>query len=877
MVHKPPKWMLKLLRSIGSADLLEAVEGDLINLYNQQVKKKGRYLAQLFFLFNALQFIQLIFMRRPKTFLRSAVSANHFKSIIRNLYFHKGFTAINLLGMSLAFAFAMAIYAFVAHELSYDRYQSNHERTFRLTMRVQNDNGYDINWARTYIPWVNEMPAYFPEVQSLARLQSFRPRRVVVNEQKFLEEYAFSADPEALELLDLKLIRGNQKALKNPLSVVLTVSTARKYFGDENPMGKTIALLDENSQELVEHKVTGIIADQPSNTHLPITLLSSINRPEDRTGWAYVYLRLNTNHAEGLKSKLPQFVNERNEVEGLNLTFDLQPIADIHLNSRLSRELKANGNRTTVTLFVIVALFLVAISSVNFANLSSVKSLSRTKEIGVRKALGVRKGQLYLYFLTESLVVVGVSAILGLISFYAFKTQIEEIIGFSLQVDWMSIGIGGLMLILLISIFASVYPANMALKFSLISSRSKQKHLSGPAGFRNFLMGLQFLIALTLLSGTFLLQRQFSFITNRNLGYDQEQLMAINNIPIEAKEGYYAYKTILKSIGGVEDVSAVLELPSSPIKDEGSVRISGGSEEEAYTADLQVIDTNGLDLLGVDLKAGTAFSESISTQIRLPAEGEDFQEYLNTKRRYYLINESAMKAFGWSNPEEALNQKITWNIGPFSLGEAPIAGVVADFHQESIHSTIDPVVFTYEPFWFNNILIKTETDDYPGLINRIEASWDEFFPDLPLHLVFADEEVERLYKAEAAQRTLMIVFSCCAILITLLGLYSMIAYTLERRLKEMAIRKVLGAELKNLLFILSKTYVVLSLASLLLCVPLVIFFGQKWLESFAYRIEINGSSIAVSFVFLAIIIACSLIYQILKLNRRNPVEVLKIE
>ncbi len=868
MIHRPPQWMLRFLRAVCRDDLLEAVEGDLIDQFNRQLKHKGKPLAQLLFLFNALQFVQPVFMRKTKNFTLSGVSANHLKSILRNLYFHKGFTAINLLGMSLAFAFTLAIYTFVSHELSYDRYQANHENIFRLTMRVQNDNGYDIHWARTDLPWVNEIPANFPEVQSIVRLQSFRPRRVVVKEEKFLEENAFSADAEVIESLDLQLIKGTQEALNGPYSVVLTATTARKYFGDANPMGQTIALLDANSQQLVDHKVTGVIEDQPSNTHLPITLLSSINRPEDRTGWAYVYLVLNKNGADAVQAKLPQFVSERNQIDGLNITLGLQPISDIHLHSQLSREVKANGNGTTVRLFIIVAFFLIAISSVNFANLSSVKSFSRTKEIGVRKALGVRKSQLYFFFMIESIVVVGFSALLGLALFYAFKAPIEEIIGFSLHLNWAEFALGSLVLVILISLLASIYPASMALRFSLISSKKAgEKGASSPLGFRNALMGLQFLIALTLLSGTFLLQRQFSFITHRNLGYDQEQLMAINNLPVEAKASYYTYKSVLKGISGVDDVSAMLELPSRPIKDEGAVRITGRPDGEAYTADLQVIDVNGFELLGVELKAGSVFPKSISSQTRLPGEGEDFQAFLNANRRSYLINESAMRAFGWTKPEEAINQMITWNIGNLSLGEAPIAGVVADFHQESIHAAIDPVVFTYEPFWFNNILIKTDTDNYPKLISKIEASWDEFYPDLPLELVFADQEVAQLYKAEEAQRTLMMVFSFSAILITLLGLYSMIAYTLERRLKEMAIRKVLGAELKNLLVLLSKPYMIISTVSLLLCLPLVIYFGQQWLSSFAYRINMNGSSILISFAFLALIIACSLVYQILKLKK----------
>ncbi len=807
------------------------------------------------------------------------MTKNHIKTSYRNLMRNKAYTLINLSGMSLAFAFALAIFAYVSHELSYDQYHTNADKVFRLTQRFQNNSGYDIHWARVNLPWINELAEESPEIEALVRFQSFRPRRVLVNQQKFMESNAFAVDSEVFDLFDFKLLAGTKHALSEPQTVVLTASIATKYFGTQDPMGRTIEIYDDATDAPVTYTVTGVMQDQPSNTHLPVSLLSSINGSDERTGWAYIYLLLNqSSSVEALRQKLPGFIKEKDQNGGEGITLGLQPIAGIHLHSNLSRELKANSNSSYIVLFSTVAIFLLLISSVNFANLSIVKSLSRSKEVGVRKVLGSGKRQLYALFIVEAFTLLAASTLMAVVLYLAISPWLTSFIGHPLFVDWPLVALGALILIVLIAIASAVYPAKIVTKYALGSSlRGKADHLPKHTRFKKSLVGLQFLIALTLLSGTLLLQRQFDFLTSRQLGYDQEQLLAIDNIPREAKASYEAFKAQLLSVNGIKDVSAIMELPSRPVKDEGRVVIAGRPEEEAFTADIQVMDFNGLDVLGIDLVAGSGIPVSTKSQPRLPDPEEDLQAFLLGKRRAYLINESALKTFGWSTPEEAIHQQISWSIGPLSLGQAPIVGVVRDFHQESLHATIDPVVFAYEPIWLNNILIKTTSDDYPTLVRKIEQVWDDMYPDLPIKLTFADQEVSRLYETEQIQRTLMMAFSLIAIFITLLGFYSIVSYSLQRRLKEMGIRKVLGAKLSGLFGLLGKEYIVITLVSLLLSIPLVWTFGKEWLQAYTYRIEMNGTSILLAFGFLTCILLATLILQIMKLNRRNPVEVLKAE
>lgn len=876
---KSPKYAKRLLKWFCSEKWASELIGDLEEQFSDNASINGVYRAKLQYWWEVLRLMRPHIFKTTRQSSSIMMTKNHIKTSYRNLVRNKAYTFINLAGMSLAFAFALAIFAFVSHEMSYDRYHTNAERVFRVTQRFQNNDGYDIHWARVNLPYINELAEDSPEIESLVRFQSFRPRRVLVKEQKFTESNAFAVDPEVFELFDFKLLAGDKNALSTPQTVVLTASIANKYFGNQNPMGQLIEIHDDATDMRLSYTVTGVMEDQPSNTHLPITFLSSINGADERTGWAYIYLLLRQNSsAETLAEKLPEFVKEKGDNGGVGTTLSLQPIVDIHLHSNLSRELKANSNASNIVLFSVVAVFLVLISSINFANLSIVKSLSRSKEVGVRRVLGSAKGQLYSLFMVEAFALIGASIVIAVVIYLAISPWLASLIGHPLFVDWTSVILGGSGLIVLIAVVASVYPARIVMRYALGSSiRGNVDSLPKHSRFKKSLIGLQFLIALTLLSGTLLLQRQFSFITSRQLGYDKEQLLAIDNIPMEAKASYEVFKTELMGINGIKDVSAILELPTRPVKDEGRVLIAGRPEDEAYTADIQVMDFNGLDVLGIELLAGSNIPSSTKSQPRLPDPEEDFQAFLVSKRRAYMINESALKTFGWSTPEEAINQQITWSIGPLSLGQGPIVGVVQDFHQESLHASIDPVVFAYEPIWLSNILIKTTSGDYPTLIGKIERVWNEMYPDLPINLIFADQEVDRLYQAEQVQRTLMMAFSLIAILITLLGFYAIISYNLERRLKEMGIRKVLGAKLSNLFGLLGKEYVLIAIVSLLLSIPLIWTFGKKWLEAYMYRIEMNGTSILVSFGFLTGVLLATLALQIIKLNRRNPVEVLKAE
>lgn len=634
---------------------------------------------------------------------------NHIKIIFRNIIKKSLFSGVNILGMSAAIAIASAIFIYVSHELSYDSYHSKSDRIYRVTYRFNNQNGYDIHWARVNQPWINELPETFPEIEHLVRFQSFRPRNIIVGENKFREENAFATDAEVFDLFDFYFISGSPElALATPYSIVLTRSTALKYFGNTNPVGKEIIILNEAGEKEV-FTVTALIEDQPSNTHLPVTLLTSINREEDRTGWAYTYILLYENtQIEKITLGIPDFLESRirDSAEGLSIHF--QPIADIHLHSNLSREIVQNGNYDYVIIFSLVAIFLLVIAAINFANLNTVQSYGRSKEVGLRKVMGADSAHLKRYFLLEAFVLTSISSMLGFGIVAVFFATLQNFIGHELQFDWSLFCLISILAVVMITILSGLYPAQVISRFSpVVALHGFTDHMFKGSRLRRLLVGLQFVISIGLVSSTLIIHKQFSFIYHHNLGYDHDQVLAITHLPEEVTTSYETLKQRLKRIPGVDDVTAVMEIPTIPIKDEGRVQINGKLDQDNLpTADLQIIDINALKVLGMELLAGTTLSESLKSVESVAGSDEDFLTYLADRRREYLINESAMELFGWSNPEEAIGNLISWSIGNISLKQGPVVGVVRDYHQESLKVKIDPLVMTYEPIWLHQVLVK---------------------------------------------------------------------------------------------------------------------------------------------------------------------------
>ncbi|MCA6074893.1 ABC transporter permease [Fulvivirga sedimenti] len=787
----------------------------------------------------------------------------------------KATTAMNVFGMALTFLICMAIFSYVSHEMSFDKYHKNVDRIYRVTYRFQNANGYDIQWARMNQTWVNELPNSFPQIDKLVRFQSFRTRDIQIGSNNFRENYAYAVDKEVFDLFDFEIVKGSLAESLTPYTVVLTTTSAQKYFGSEDPIGETMEI--SNDLGIKEtYKVSAVIKDPPSNTHLPITLLTSINSENERTGWAYVYMLLKDKaDIQSIQEKMPDFIaDHENLADEDKLTVNFQPLTSIHLHSNLSREIVANGNIKYVVIFIFVGLFLLIIGTVNFINLNTIQSLERIKEFGLRQSFGAPKGEMKVQMVLEALIIALFSAAIALVVFTTGLKYFEQFVGHSLVFSYLEMVLGLIALTGLISLVSALITglSMMRIDFGQIGNWFKPS-ASYKSVQKYILLGLQFSAMLLLITSMVIIQRQFTYMTQKNLGYESDQILVLRNNNREVMRKYKSFKNELKRISGVLDLTAVMEVPSVPVKDQGPVTVLG-DEQNTISADMQVMDLNAPELLGIEFIAGSQLPQYLQQSTDQP--DSVLWENFATKQRAYLINESACKKLGWS-PEEAIGQQINWSIGDFSLQHGPVTGVIRDFHQESLNEQIRPVVITYEPLWVRHMLVKINSDDHFGLYSSIEDLWKNTFPDQPLEISNLDYELEQQYLQEKKQLKLISSFTFLAILIAFIGLYGMMAYTIKLRLKELAIRRVLGSNWLNSLRLLSREYMILALVSMIIVFPLAYWLMNGWLANYAYHISINGTGFLLSGGLLFMLISLTLTYQITVTTNKNPSTVLRGE
>lgn len=803
---------------------------------------------------------------------------SYFLVILRNIRRKQIPTSINLLGMAMAFAIAMSIYAYAAHELSFDRYHSKANQIYRVTYRFQNSAGYDIHWARMSQDWINELPEAFPEIEELVRFQSFGSRDVMVGESKFREENAFAVDKEVFDVFDFKFLTGNaSSALANPYSVVLTDVTAQRYFGGADPVGKTIKISHDDGTK-ADYTVTAVVEELPVNSHFPVTMLTSINSEQERVGWAYVYLLMNSSEAiSSLEAMAEEFLASKTELEaGEELTLHFQPLTFIHLGSQLSREIMPNGDKQNVLIFGLVAIFLLVIASVNFANLNTIQALSRSKEIGLRKLLGGSTANLRGYFFLEAFMLCLISLVIGTSLFLLGLPYLQEFLGHQLVYEPCSMASFLMISVLLVVLLSGAIAGQLvtgaklmdALKGKLMSS-AHQNMLT-----KKILIGIQFAAVLLLISASLIIQRQFAYMQNKKLGLDHDQVIAITNNDRQVMKDYRLLKTRLNQIPGVKDVSSIMELPTQAIKDMGSVKVFDRPDLEV-AADMQVIDINAPQLLDMDFVAGGPLPESLVNTEIVP-ESEIWNDF-TTKRRAYLVNETGARVMGWDDPRDAVGKRINWAIGNIELKDGYISGVIKDYHQESLKAEIRPMVMTYEPLWMRHILLKVDESANSQLRKQLADLWDEQYPDRPLEISFLDQKLEAIYQSEKQQLQLITMFTMVAVIVALLGLSGMIAYGLRLRLKEMAIRRVLGSHTAQIARLLGQEYLTIVLVSMTIAFPVVWWLMTTWLENYAYRVNIDGLSLFVAGTFLILILIITAAFYALSFQRVNPASILKSE
>ena len=810
---------------------------------------------------------------------------NYFKVAIRNLLRHKAYSLINILGLSIGLTCCLLLFIYVQDELSYDKFHTKSERIYRLKYEI---NGF--NLARSPLPIAPNLVSFFPEVEKAARMYNRDASVEIVdqagNKKQFEEGRIFFADSTIQDIFTFEYVAGDPASmLRNPFSVVLTDEVAEKYFGNENAIGKTIYLAGNHP-----FNVTGIIRDFPSASHVHFSMIAPFDNLFDieQGNGQELKQRLNQNwvashlytYALLKEGESVETANERFEAfydkfvpENLKLgqKWSFFPMSDTRLYANLAADPEPVSSITFVYIFSAIAILTLLIACINFINLSTAKSLQRTKEIGMRKVLGAWKTQLVIQFLGESLVVSLVAAFIACgLSFYllpALNTLTDKELVFG---DFItaSNALMFLALVLITAIAAGLYPAFFVTKIDPANSLKGILSNKGKAGlsFRKVLVIVQFTVSIILISGGIIVYQQVNFMRNRPMGFEKDFII---NVPLFSNNFNNAF-------GGVEGnmrqrmntfEDEMLRSPNvlaSTLSDNplglGSVYRpvvpDGHTREENIIAPVLSVDYDFIDTYGLSVVAGRDFDKSFGT------------DHLNA----VLVNESAVKDYGFGSNEEAIGKKFT-----VEGNDCQVVGVIKDFHFMTFQQPIGPLAFRVSVANFTMFSIKVHQQNLPATIAGIEEVWTRHFPEKAFEYSFLDETLASSYRNEERLGKIVGYFAGIAILISCLGSYGLIMFLAQQKMKEISIRKVLGATIGNIVLLLSKGFALLVLLSLLIAVPVVYYFMDGWLSDFSFRINIGPGSFLLAGGLTLLIVCLTISYQAIKAAYSNPVSTLRNE
>lgn len=803
---------------------------------------------------------------------------NYLKTAIRNLGRHKGYSFINIVGLASGMACCILILLWVQDELSYDRYHKNADRLYRVVVKGRMSNR-EINFSTSPAPLAKALMDEFPEVLQATRF--LRSRNVLVGhqEKQFNEGFMIYTDPNFFDMFSIPLIKGDpQKVLSAPNSLVITQEAALKYFGNQDPVGKTLTF---NGQ--TDFRVTGLAANMPSNTHFHSDFFASLaSIPDSRSqNWfsnpyhTYIVLKEESSPEE-FQAKLPGIITKymgpiAKKVMGITMQefrssgnafgYFLQPVTGIHLHSDLEYELEPNGSFVYVCIFSLIALFILVIACINFMNLATARSASRAKEVGVRKVLGSDRWMLIQQFQTESVLLSLLSLALAVGIVVLLQPVFNSLSGKHLDIAAYGGRVllpGLLAVILLAGILAGSYPAFFLSSFKPISVlRGIIKTGRKSSGLRNGLVVFQFSISIVMLVGTFVVYHQLDYMRNKKLGFEKEQLLVIQRAGSLGQDKE-AFRNEMLQSDGVENLSYSNGIPGRHLGDFTHVA-EGASAEDMVRMFLLFADFDYLDTLRMEMIEGRYFLKD------RPAD-----------RNSVILNETAAVALGMENP---VGKRII--RGSLSSGGSEfftIIGIVRDFHFESLHRKIRPLavyLLPAEDARYASVRIRAE--NIPRTLAFIANKWNKFVPGKPFEYFFLDDDFDRLYRAEKKVGQLFSAFAVLAVLVACLGLFGLASFTAEQRTKEIGIRKILGAGVPDIVTLLTKEFSRLVLLSNMIAWPVAYFAMNRWLQNFAYRTSIGPWVFLLAASAALFIAMITVSFQALKAATASPAIVLKYE
>ncbi|AEV97578.1 cell division protein FtsX [Niastella koreensis] len=789
---------------------------------------------------------------------------NYFKIAFRNLWRHRVFSFINIMGLTVGMTACLLIFLYVRFELSYDKFHPRADRIYRMVadLRTPSETVYPSGPAWAVGP---HLQYDLPEVEAFTRV-NYDNLLVRKGDIKFNEDDAIWADSAFFNIFGFPLLKGDpHTALSQPFSIVLSETAAKKYFGKEDPMGKTLLITGEGKPAIV----TGVMKDMPENTLIKSDLVLSMNTItrvfekgiDDEWGnygaLTYVLLKHGSN-AQALQKKFPAFLDKWNGTEMKKMqmfpTLLLEPLKDVYLKSTRDG---SKGNMMNVYVFSIIAIFILVIACINFINLTTARASERAKEVGIRKVAGAVRGQLARQFIGESVIICLISFLLTLGLSSLLLSSFNELAGKIISTGIFS-NIGLLFLLLgialLIGLLAGIYPAFILSSFKPIMVL-KGRFATGAKGsiLRKSLVITQFAISTALIIGTIIVYRQMQFMRSRDLGFKKDQVLVVDT------NGDNNTQTFQKLVANLPNVKATTLSGSVP----GSGHQGAYSEVENVKGDLQIAN---LDLYFVD------FDYIPLYDIKMAAGRPFDRAYKTDSSKAMVLNEAAVKILGYHSPQDAIGKRFKqWGR------EGQIIGVIKDFHYHSLQSPIKPLTMRIEFNRFGLLSVKVNPTNTQATIAAIEKEFKTVIPNRPFSYYFMDEFFDRQYRSEERFGRLFLDFAVLAIFISCLGLLGLASYSTMQRTREIGIRKVMGASVSNIINLLSKEFLKLVIISFFIAAPIAWYLMNKWLLDFAYRTVISWWVFAGAGILAVLIALITISIQALKAAMANPVKSLRTE
>ncbi|HEX5170204.1 MAG TPA: ABC transporter permease [Cyclobacteriaceae bacterium] len=863
----PPKLFLRFFRWFCNPAIVEDIEGDLTEMFRREAGAGSIKKARIHFLLNVIRLFRPGIIKNFSPSFNNNTAPmfrNYFITSMRSLMRSKVFSLINITGLAVGLATFCLIAFYVYHELSFDRYHEKGVRIFRIVENLRTENEL-LFQAASSPPMGPRMQKEFPEVENYVRMQQWN-LLAERNGISFYEPECYIADSTVFDIFSWPLLKGDKKtALREPYSIVLTETMAKKYFGDEDPVGQMIKMDYDN------YTITGVMADVPENSHFTFSSLISFstwsrnNKDNEDRAWFWngfkTYLLLHDAQAvDKVRAKMKAFIDKNVEKGGMYYEdLPLQPLASIYMAKQRSWENGTRGNMNNIYILSIIALFILLIACFNYINLATARASRRLKEVGLRKSLGALRRMLVAQFLGESLIVTFLAGLLAAVITWmvlpAFRTLVESPLSLSLLPNPWLISSGAFLFLLFIGLLAGAYPAFIISGFKPLQIfRPSVKGVYSHHNFRKVLVTMQFVISIMLVAGTLLVNDQLTLVRSQDLGFNKDATLIVpTNGDTAIVKHLDAVKQELMRVKGVVAITGSNTVPGqSTTNNYTQIEMENGKMSPTNINYIYT-DHDFITAYNIEMLAGRNFSREVKAD----------------DTTAYIINETAMKDFGWT-PDEALDKKVRGRDG------GKIIGVVQDFNYRSLHMQVEPLMMAITNY-VGRLSIRIEDEDMPATIARVQQKWSELIPYLPFDYTFLDETFDRQYKADHQLSKVSGVFTGLAIFIGCLGLLGLTSFAVERRTKEIGIRKVLGATTVSVMLLIIQEFVWLIVIALVLATPLTWFFIEHWEQNFTLQAVINPLRFIVAGVAVFGFAWLTISYLSFRAAATNPAQALKVE